>query len=482
MLRDSAAEGLPSLAGVHDVSDASDFLQLLAGGALLTVRDYADYEPLPSHTRQKFVALGFRSMMAAPLVKDGQLIATLLVGDTQIRDWSASEASLLADVAERTWAAVERARAEAALRRSEKRFRQFVDASSDILWIRDANTFEMEFASPAIAPILGVTPQEVMADPRLMTAIVLPEDREDVARHITEVLAGRPVVHDCRIRRPTDQAFRWIRSTMFPVFNDAGEVVRLAGISQDVTETTLAKEHQGILVAELQHRVRNIMAIIRSMTRRSADGATDVTDYRARLEGRLMALARVQALLTREENAGGSLRDVIATEVAAQAHGGEQFDLAGPQIRLSPKAVEVLTLAFHKLATSAIKYGAFAAPEGRLQVMWSTFERRGQPWVALDWIETGAPPRAASTRRGFGSDLIEGRIPYELGGAGKLTLNSSGAHCRLEFPLKDGDSILETDAPTLTTDPEVIPPELAAVPRLQKPVALQRVVEVVSEL
>lgn len=171
MLRDSAAEGLPSLAGVHDVSDASDFLQLLAGGALLTVRDYADYEPLPSHTRQKFVALGFRSMMAAPLVKDGQLIATLLVGDTQIRDWSASEASLLADVAERTWAAVERARAEAALRRSEKRFRQFVDASSDILWIRDANTFEMEFASPAIAPILGVTPQEVMADPRLMTAI-----------------------------------------------------------------------------------------------------------------------------------------------------------------------------------------------------------------------------------------------------------------------------------------------------------------------
>lgn len=437
----------------------------------------------------------------------------------------------------------------------------------------------MEFASPAIEPILGVTPQEVMADPRLMTAIVLPEDREDVARHITEVLAGRPVVHDCRIRRPTDQAFRWIRSTMFPVFNDAGEVVRLAGISQDVTETTLAKEHQGILVAELQHRVRNIMAIIRSMTRRSADGATDVTDYRARLEGRLMALARVQALLTREANAGGSLRDVIATEVAAQAHGDEQFDLAGPQIRLSPKAVEVLTLAFHELATSAIKYGAFAAPEGRLQVMCSTFERRGQPWVALDWIETGAPPRAASTRRGFGSDLIEGRIPYELGGAGKLTLNSSGAHCRLEFPLKDGDSILETDAPTPTTifggtldmthapdltgrtvlvieddyylagdtaaalrgagaevlgpcpsedaaldllqtqtpthvvldlnlggggprfeianalrargvpfvfltgyDPEVIPPELAEVPRLQKPVALQRVVEVVSEL
>jgi PAS domain S-box-containing protein len=129
VLRDRVGEGLPSLAGAHDVSDAPEFLELLASGAVLTVRDYAGYERLPPRIRQQFVALGFRSMMAAPFVREGRLIATLLVGDTEVRDWSASERSLLAEVAERTWAAIERARAESALRESEARLAHDLEAT-----------------------------------------------------------------------------------------------------------------------------------------------------------------------------------------------------------------------------------------------------------------------------------------------------------------------------------------------------------------
>ncbi len=118
---------------------------------------------------------------------------------------------------------------------------------------------------------------------------------------------------------------------------------------------------------------------------------------------------------------------------------------------MSPKAVEVLTLALHELATNALKYGALSVPEGTLRVVWAPFEKRGRTWLAIDWAEAGAPSPGPVTRRGFGSDLIEGKIPYELGGTGKISIEPEGARCRLAFPLKQGESILETDAPSPTT-------------------------------
>ncbi len=630
VLRDSAREGLPSLAGAHDVSDAPEFLRLLASGTLLTVSNYEGYEQLPTRIRQNFTGLGFRSMMLAPLVKEGRLIATLIAGDTEIRDWSTSDETLLVEVAERTWAAVERAhvegalresearlaqdleatqvlqrigdelvstsaldghfariceaartlmrsdaasvqvydhpssrlrlaghvgfhldsaafwawvdagtasacgralnagervvladvdtfeadpgdheawrksgirsvqstplvtrrgqmvgmmsthwrhphqptngdyrffdilarlvadfiertRAEAALAESEERFRQFADASAAGLWIRKANRLEMEFASPALATIYGVDDAGLLGDVKRWAALIVPEERDAAVEHLEAARDGKTAQHEVRIRRPSDGAFRWIRDTSFPLEDVEGKIERIGGIAEDITEAKLAVGHQGVLLAELQHRVRNIMAMIRSMALRTADGAVDVADYRSLLEGRLMALARVQVLLTREANTGGLLRDIVASEVSAQAQRDDQFELDGPEIRLSPKVTEVLTLALHELTTNALKYGAFSVPDGRLRVSWKPFEKRGRAWLALDWTETGVPSRQPSIRRGFGSDLIEGRIPYEIGGTGKITLEPGGAHCQLKFPLKEGESVLETDAPMPTT-------------------------------
>ena len=304
----------------------------------------------------------------------------------------------------------------------------------------------MEFTSPAVSTIYGVEPSALLGNKERWAALIVPEDRDTAIAHLEAVRRGEVAVHEFRIQRPSDGAFRWIRNTHF-LLHDNGDIPRIGGIAEDVTETRRLIEHQGVLLAELQHRVRNIMGMIRSMANRTAGGALAIEDYRSLLEGRLLALARVQALLTREANAGGSLRGIIEDEVAVQAPRGEQFTLSGPDIKLSPKAVEVLTLAFHELATNALKYGAFSVPDGHLTVRWTPIEKRGVPWLALDWIEEGTPPRPPSTRRGFGSDLIEARVPYELGGRGKITIGPEGAHCRLEFPLKDGESILETDAP-----------------------------------
>jgi PAS domain S-box-containing protein len=344
-----------------------------------------------------------------------------------------------------------RKEAEAALRESDERFRQFAASSSDVLWIRDAQTFAFEYVSPAVQKIYGVTPEAALADATLLHALIIPEEQDAVARNVERVGEGEVVVQEYRIRRPTDGSLRWIRSTGFPLFDEEGRVQRIGAIAQDITEAQLSAEHQSVLLAELQHRVRNIMAVIRSIAARTGERAGTVEEYAELMAGRLLALARVQTLLTRAANVGVGISAIIHDEVSVQAEHSGQYDLDGPDIELPPKAAEVLALAIHELGTNAVKYGALSVPNGKVTVRWSTTDRRGMPWLVFDWMEQGGPerPEVSGTprRRGFGSELIEGRIPYELSGSGHLTIEAGGARCHLEFPLKEGASILETGAP-----------------------------------
>ena len=338
------------------------------------------------------------------------------------------------------------------LRESEERFRQFAEASSGVLWVRDAETLEMEYASRAIQTVYGVLPETFLNGVEVWASAIVPDDRAKALGHLEKARQGEAVVHEFRIQRPLDGAFRWIRNTDFPLLNAQGQVQRIGGIAEDVTEAKLAVEHQGVLLAELQHRVRNIMAQIRSITARTGERAESVVDYADLMAGRLMTLARVQALLTREANVGARIVDIVHDELAAQAAHAQQYTLDGPGLVLAPKAAELLTLAVHELTTNALKYGGLSVPEGRVTVRWGTDYRCGTPWLGLDWLEEGAPdrppPNPSPPRwRGFGSELIEGRIPYELGGRGELSIGPGGARCRLEFPLQSGPSVLETDAP-----------------------------------
>jgi two-component sensor histidine kinase len=166
------------------------------------------------------------------------------------------------------------------------------------------------------------------------------------------------------------------------------------------------------------------------------------------MDGRLMALSRTVELLTREGEAGVEVSDVVRDEISAQAHAGE-YEIDGPRVVISPKAAEVLGLAVHELATNSLKYGALSEPDGCVSASWQVMPRDGESWFSFDWLEKRAQgtQKAVPFRRGFGTELVERRIPYELGGLGRLTIDGSGAHCHIEFPLRSGASILETDAP-----------------------------------
>lgn len=386
----------------------------------------------------------------------GKLVGSLAMYFTEPREPTQRDRDIVAALTSTAAIIISEHQATTALRESEEGFRQFAASSSDALWIRDAVSFKFEYVSDAVTAIFGVSPAQMLADDKLLNSLIIPEERDAVSQRVERIAKGERISQEYRILRPSDRTFRWIRSTGFPLRDERGEVRRIGAIASDITEAKLAIEHQAILLAELQHRVRNIMAMMRSITARSGERAVDVPDYAGLVSGRLLALARVQALLTRAANIGVGVAAIVRDEVSAQAQHDRQYVLDGPDIELSPKAAEILTLVVHELATNAVKYGALSVADGKVLVRWDAVEKRGAPWLVFDWTEGAAPDRqqAASgspVRRGFGTELIEGRVPYELGGLGQILIGPGGAHCHLAFPLRDGASVLETDAPQHAT-------------------------------
>ena len=210
-----------------------------------------------------------------------------------------------------------------------------------------------------------------------------------------------------------------------------------------------SEQRQAMLASELQHRVRNIIAIIRTIAARTARSATSVAEYEQLMSGRLLALARTQALLTHTVSEGIDIRTLVHEQLSAQAQEQGDYNIEGPQVTISPKAAEVLSLAIHELATNALKYGAFSEPNGKVLVSWQVARRNGDSWLNFRWSEVWAHPipHMTSARRGFGTELIERRIPYELRGIGRLTFDKGSAECEIGFPLRDGASVLETELP-----------------------------------
>lgn len=463
----------------------------------------------------------------------------------------------------------ERARMEAALRESEERLRQFGEASQDVLWIRDAETFQWSYLTPAFEAIYGIDREAALKGDNLLgwLELIIPEDRETAAENIRRVRGGESVTFEYRIRRPVDGSIRWLRNTDFPIKDDDDRVIHIGGIGHDVTEIRVAEQalaaaeqrqrallegipqlvwravdggqwtwaspqwtnftgqteqeshgegwliavhpddretvrqswaksmetggfeveyriqhlesgnyrwfhtratpvlgtdgtivewlgtstdvdelrglqkRQEVLVAELQHRTRNLMGVIRSVANNTAHTSKDFETFRKGFENRLDALSRVQGLLSRlNEHDRVVFDELIETELRALDGAADKITLKGPTgIRLRSSTVQTLALALHELATNAIKYGALGQQTGHLTVSWS-LERNGldgQPWLHIDWRETQVkmPNSELPQGSGQGRELIEQALPYQLKAKTSYTFKSDGVHCKISVPV-----------------------------------------------
>lgn len=208
------------------------------------------------------------------------------------------------------------------------------------------------------------------------------------------------------------------------------------GASIDIGEPRLEHGYHTGMTDELRFRVRNLLSVVRSIARQTVGHSETIQDYFAHLEGRLACLARGQAFVLRDPDRGVDLENVVREEFLSQAAQDNQFTIHGREVRLSTQVAEILILAVHELATNATKFGALSVPEGHVDLKWNVTNREGKPWLDLEWLETGVPILAPAPRkRGFGSELIEKQMLYELGGRGSLDFRPGGVRCIITLPL-----------------------------------------------
>lgn len=197
-------------------------------------------------------------------------------------------------------------------------------------------------------------------------------------------------------------------------------------------ERKVFAETQELLITELNHRVRNILGLIRGLVTQSNSGATDIASFIELLGGRVQALARAHDQLTADNWGPGSLVMLVTTEAAAYLDAKvNRVQINGPRVLLKPPALSTVALVIHELMTNSVKYGALTDVGGRVAINWWV-DQSGR--LVVDWLESGGPPVQAPVRRGFGSTIIERSIPFELGGEAMIEYQVGGVHAQHTIP------------------------------------------------
>lgn len=248
--------------------------------------------------------------------------------------------------------------------------------------------------------------------------------------------SGETVGHEeVRIVSPDGGAIE-VLMTAAPLLDDAGRVRGAVTVFDDITETKAAQRRQALLVAALQHRVNNVLAAVRALERETCETSATLAEFAERFEGRLDALAISEAMMARTGLERVDLHELVEEALPRALYSEEAVTVGGPAVSLSRRAGQLMALAINELFTNAIKHGALAASEGRIEVRWQVASEDAGQMLRFSWTEHGldaVPDPAAED--GFGLDLIRTGLPYELGGSGEVRFDPGGIACTILLPL-----------------------------------------------
>ncbi len=276
--------------------------------------------------------------------------------------------------------------------------------------------------------ILGVVPDSFELTPGNIQSVFHPDDLHQLREAWASFARGaKSYEAEFRIVRPTGEV-RWCTGTAAASTDRDGRVIRVSGVTVDITERKQAEERQNLLAREVDHRAKNALALAQSIVRLTR--GENVKSYIHSVEGRINALARVHTVLSLSSWQGAEIRKLIDEELAPYAM-GEQVVLSGPEIQLLPATAQTVALALHELITNSAKYGALSAQSGRLEVDW---QNQGEV-LNIVWAETGGPRVEKPTTRGFGTRSVIASIESQLGGKAEFDWHPEGLVCRLSVPL-----------------------------------------------
>jgi PAS domain S-box-containing protein len=258
-------------------------------------------------------------------------------------------------------------------------------------------------------------------------------DKVDSARSLAFRQRRREYGLEYRFICPSSEV-RWIEARTFIWYRSDGQPERMVGVNIDVTERKRAQEHQRVLHAELDHRVKNVLATVSTVAARTMDASSSVNDFVASLDGRIRSMARTHELLSATQWQGISVQELVRRALAPYATRGNT-DINGPDVVLKAEAGQSMGMVLHELITNAAKYGALSAQNGCVSIRWhQRLNGHASPNLVLDWQEVGGPSVVAPPNSGFGMSTIRDLIPYEFGGAVDLSFAPTGVQCRLELP------------------------------------------------
>ncbi|MFC5086574.1 PAS domain-containing sensor histidine kinase [Microvirga arabica] len=438
--RDASVASLAGEARILDAFGPAVIAELRAGRTLIVEDCLADPRVGQDHAAT-WASIGCRSLIVAPLIKEGRFRAILYVHEARPRHWTATEIMLVERVAHRTWDAVERARIEkdlrdreAALRQNEQRLRATyehvfagigeVDRSGRFLRVNER-----------LCTITGYSREELLG--RTFWDLTHLDDREvDLERfsHLMLAKSDTYTVEKRYIHKDGHEV--WVEVAASRVDDPSGEPLYGISVIQDISERKKAEEHQRLLINELNHRVKNTLATVQSIATQTLRGSETPLEVREALESRLFALSRAHNVLTRESWEGALLHEIVGDVIEPYGNGREgRIRVQGGRVHLVPRMALALSMAVHELATNAVKYGALSNAAGEVHLSWMVDHTKSPPLLLLRWQETGGPRVTRPTRKGFGSRLIERSLAHDLNGEVGIEYAPTGLICSVEAPL-----------------------------------------------
>jgi PAS domain S-box-containing protein len=275
--------------------------------------------------------------------------------------------------------------------------------------------------------IFGVDPSTFRVTADSLRALIHPDDWRPLEQVVQGMAKGaRTHQGEFRVLRPNGEV-RWCVGSAAASIDATGKVVRISGVTIDVTDRKEAEERQVLLAREVDHRARNALAVIQSIIRLTR--AKSVEDYVQAIEGRIKALARAHTLLSDSRWNGADLATLVADELAPY-RAGDKVQWVGPDISLQPATAQGLALALHELATNAAKHGALSSPTGKIRLEWELHHDA----LILHWAESGGPVIAQPSIRNFGLKVIVASIEQQLGGRAAFDWDPKGLRCVFSIP------------------------------------------------
>ena len=276
--------------------------------------------------------------------------------------------------------------------------------------------------------IFGVDPRTFVVTPASVQALLHPDDADELRKAIGQFAKGTTSYEaEFRIKRP-DGEIRWCVGTAAATVDNGGRVVRVSGVTVDITERKQAEERQDLLAREVDHRAKNALALAQSIVRLTR--GENVKAYIQAVEGRINALARVHTILSLSNWRGAEIGKLVDEELAPYST-GDQIKFYGSEIQLQPATAQTLALALHELVTNSAKYGALSTLSGRLSIKWET----EADVLRMVWEEKNGPVVEKPASRGFGTRSVIASIESQLGGQAEFDWRSEGLICRLSVPL-----------------------------------------------